>query len=72
LRVSLSQKIDSSKEKLFGWKDPSFHGGNVKQGALHELPSFARPISLGSHCHTLGILLRNPAQPVHFTIRQKC
>jgi len=21
--------IDSSKEKLFGWKDPSFHGGNV-------------------------------------------
>jgi len=29
LRVSLSQKIDSSKEKLFGWKDSSFHGGNV-------------------------------------------
>ena len=23
------EKIDSSKEKLFGWKDPSFHGGNV-------------------------------------------
>jgi len=29
LRVGLSLMIDSSKEKLFGWKDPSFHGGNV-------------------------------------------
>lgn len=72
MRVSPSQKIDSSKEKLFGWKDSSFHGGNVWQGALRQLPSLARPISLGSHCHTQGILLRNFAQPVHFTIRQKC
>ena len=62
--------IDSSKEKLFGWKDPSFHGGNVWQGALRELPSLSQPISLGSRHHTLKILLRPLAKPVHFTIRK--
>jgi len=39
---------------------------------LRQFPSLAQPISLGSPCHTQGILLRNLAQPVHFTIRQKC
>ena len=37
---------------------------------MRELPSLARPISLGSHDHTQEILLRSFAQPVHFTIRK--
>ena len=37
---------------------------------MHQLPSLAQPISSGSHCHTLKILLRPLAKPVHFTIRK--
>ena len=37
---------------------------------MHELPSLSQPISKGSHYHTLWILLRPLAKPVHFTIRK--
>jgi len=37
---------------------------------LHQLPSLSQPISSGSHYHTLKILLRPLAKPVHFTIRK--
>lgn len=37
---------------------------------MHELPSLSQPISSGSRCRTLKILLRLLAKPVHFTIRK--
>lgn len=37
---------------------------------MRQLPSLSQPISLGSHDHTQGILLRPLAKPVHFTIRK--
>ena len=37
---------------------------------MRELPSLSQPISSGSHNHTLKILLRPLAKPVHFTIRK--
>ena len=37
---------------------------------MRQLPSLSQPISSGSHYHTLKILLRPLAKPVHFTIRK--
>ena len=37
---------------------------------MYQLPSLAQPISSGSRCHTIKILLLPLAKPVHFTIRK--